>query len=177
MWLRNIIWFILLTGIIVFSILLFIMIITPVSAPNYTPSSLSMNTPKIQSETPKQEMVIHQPQKKSSGWATFGHYMGYLPLILWIIPILTFFQSRRSFSFFLKGVLLFLAFASIHGGILLRQTTSNQSVMTGTILYFLFFFFYWYMWSVLSGWRKIHRKKLWLPIGIVSFFIIIHLFF
>ena len=177
MWLRNIIWFILLTGIIIFSILLFILMTNPVSAPNYTPSTTTTNTPEKQTSAPKEETVTHQPQKSTGGWFSFGYYMGYLPLVLWIVPILPLFQSQRSSSFYMKGVLLFFAIASIHGGILLRQGTSNSSIITGTLLYFLFFLFYLHLLSFFSTSRKIHWKKLWIPIGIIAFFIVIHLLF
>lgn len=177
MWLRNIIWFILLTGIIIFSILLFIMIINPVSAPNYTPSSTTANTPEKHTNLPKEQTVTQQPQKSSGGWVSFGHYMGYLPLLLWIVPIIPLFQFKRSLPFFVKGVFLFLALASIHGGILLGQTPVNTSMITGMILYFLFFLFYLRMLSFFSTSRRIHWKKLWIPIGIIAFFIVIHLLF
>lgn len=175
MWLRNIIWFILLTGIIIFSIFLFILITNPVSAPNYTPIPTPTNTPQKQTEVPKDQTVTHQPQKSSGGWGVFGGYLGYLPLFLWIIPILPLFQWQRSLSFFVKGVLLFIALASIHGGILLSQVPFNTSSMTGILLYFLFFLFFLRMMSFFSTSRKIHWKKIWIPIGILLFFIFLHL--
>lgn len=176
MWLRNIIWFILLTGIIIFSILLFILITNPpVSPPNYTPSTTTTNTPEKQTSAPKEQTVINQPVKSTGGWVSFGYYVGYLPLFLWIVPIIPLFQSRRSFPFFIKGVLLFLAMVSIHGGILLRQAPANKSIITGILLYFFFFLFYLRVLSFFSTSRKIHWKKLWIPIGIIVFFIFLHL--
>lgn len=182
---RNIIWFILLTGIIIFSILFFLLIMDPASAPNYTTTTPATNTPESQITHDKTTTVSpqvttnEQPAGKTSGgWITFGRYFGFVPLLFMVFPIIKIFNNRkREFLPFYIATLLFVSLASIHGALLIRLVQPfTPSITTGFFLYFISLLFF-IRWAVLLfSSQKITGKKIWIPLGILLFFILVHLF-